>query len=82
MSTIIRHLKKGFKSGIRSIVIEIDPPRRDIVPEGGVRRHWDAVGNYMRNSMKELEKSQDYQDRRDAHYTEDNEQKKEELEGA
>lgn len=82
MSTIIRQLKKGFKAGIKSMLIEIDPPRRDVVPKGGVNRHWEAVGVYMRNSMKTLEESRDFQDRCDARYIKSVEQKKEEPENA
>lgn len=82
MSTIIRHIKKGFKDGIKSIAIDLDPPPRDM-PKGGIHRHWDAVGSYMRNSMTELKNSRDYQDKCDAHYIKSNEQKQEkELERA
>ncbi|MEX0686736.1 MAG: hypothetical protein WD267_03455 [Balneolales bacterium] len=79
MITSLQHIKKGFVDGLRSLVIDLDPPRREVVHKGGVKRHWTAVGQYMRHSIEELERSKPFQEaeRCDAHHPPKHEQKEE-----
>lgn len=81
---IFRHIKNGFIDGFRSLRIDLDPPRRkNVIAKGGIQSHWKAVGYYLNQSMRELEKATEYRDKKyDAHYLNKNEQKKEESLGS